>query len=182
MKKILLLLTLLGLTFLGCSENFNDTIVSGANTTENPTLSKIEDEELYTSQLIDGKKGGKIILDETYINGEGRVINVFVKLKIPRNAFEGTREIAMLPNPDDATIQFFPHMTFNKVVKLKYVITGLDLRAMGYTHGNHDFAFFSDDGDTQIIQSRKSHVNLNQNKIKVRNAKLHHFSRYGWIR
>ena len=148
-------------------------------------LSKKGDSEpavLFTSKTIKGKKGGTMILDVTYVTDEGRELEVYVKLEIPKRAFHGTSEISFLPNPEDATIQFFPHMAFDKPVKIKYRIKGLDLEEMGYTHGNHDFAFFSDEGETEIIDCSKSHVNLNKNEIKVQNAKLDHFSRYGWIR
>ena len=45
-----------------------------------------------------------------------------------------------------------------------------------------DFAYFSESGDIELIESDKSHVNVSQDQIKVINANLNHFSRYGWIR
>jgi hypothetical protein len=90
--------------------------------------------------------------------------------------------IVLEPGPENVTIQFFPHMNFQDTVKLDYTITGLDLQAMDFTHGHHDFAFFCTDGNIEIIEATTSHANLPQNTISVHNAKLLHFSRYGWIR
>jgi hypothetical protein len=57
------------------------------------------------------------------------------------------------------------------------------LEDFGYTTtGTYDFAYFTNNGDTELVESDISHANIPQNKISVQNAKLNHFSRYGWIR
>ena len=186
MKKTILLLLLLGITFLGCNDNLDNSIVTTPNNSklieqqppapENPTIVSV-------SKLIDGKKGGWIEWDTSYVNGNGREIYSSMSLRIPRNAFQGTREIVIQPNPEETTIQFFPEMAFKKPLKLYYEVWGVDLQALGYlTSGRYDFAYFDDYGNIELIKSKQSSVDIHNNKIRVLNAKLYHFSRYGWVR
>ena len=89
----------------------------------------------------------------------------------------------MFLNPEDASIQLYPEMTFARDVRMDLWYIGVDLQAMGYTSsGDVDFVYFADNGDIEIIENNKSSVDLNKDQIKVMNARLNHFSRYGWIR
>ena len=184
MKKIILLFILVGITFLGCNNNLDSTINSSNTNTDKLTNPQSPiNPQLYISKSIDGKKGGWIEWDTSYVNGNGREIYSSVSLRIPKNAFPGTRKITVIPNPEETTIQFFPEMAFKKPLKLYYEVWGVDLEALGYlTSGNYDFAYFDDYGNIELISSKQSRVDLHNNKIKVLNAKLNHFSRYGWIR
>ena len=178
MKKIILLLFLVGITFLGCNDNLDNTIISSPTEAD-----KFINPQLFASKLIDGEIGGKLVLDETFINGEGREINVYACLRVLEGSYQGTINISMLANNENVSIQLFPEMKFNRDVRLDLVYTGIDLEALGYTTtGSVDFACFADNGDVELIENDLSHVNIPQNQISVRNAKLPHFSRYGWIR
>ena len=182
-KKVILLLILAGITFLGCNDNSDNTISSPTEADKliNPQQSIYQ--HLFASKLIDGEIGGKLELDETFINGEGREINVYARLRVLEDSYKGTINISMLANDEDVSIQLFPEMNFNRAVRLDLIYTGIDLKALGYTTtGNVDFAYFADNGDVELIESDFSHVNIQQNQISVRNAKLSHFSRYGWLR
>ncbi|MBT8386923.1 MAG: hypothetical protein KJO12_05880 [Ignavibacteria bacterium] len=184
MKKTFLLLIIVGITFLSCSDNLDNTIVispTEADKLINPNPSIYQ--HLFASKLIDGEIGGELVLDETFINGEGREINVYARLRVLERSYKGTINISMLANDEDVSIQLFPEMNFNRAVRLDLIYTGIDLKALGYTTtGNVDFAYFADNGDVELIESDFSHVNIQQNQISVRNAKLLHFSRYGFIR
>ena len=178
MKKSLLLLIFVGITFLGCSDNFNNTPVSPSS-----ELNIFKESRFYVSKIIDGYTGGWIEWDTSYVNGKGGKIYASVSLKIPKKAFNGTREIIIIPNPEETTIQFFPEMVFNKSLKLDYEIWGFDPEPLGYlSSGKYDFAYFDDYGNIELILSKQSKVNIQKSRIKVLNAKLEHFSRYGWIR
>jgi len=178
MKNTILLLLLFGFTFLGCNENLDNTIV--------PSKVNIEKEvgsNYYASELIDGEIGGWIIINDYYINAQGEPITIYLRLRILPGSYQGIQNIEMFLNPDDASIQFYPEMTFSREVRLDLWYIGIDLRALGYTSsGDVDFVYFADNGDIEIIVNNKSSVDLNKNKIQVHNAKLTHFSRYGWIR
>jgi len=178
MKKIFLLCFLVGVTFLSCSDNIDNPIVSSHSNTDLTSQG-----QSFTAKLIDGVIGDELILNETFNDITGNEINVYARLRILENSFPGTVTITMIPNAEDLSIQFFPEMTFNRDVRLDLAFTGVDLEALGYTEtGTVEFAFFANNGDTELIESDISQVNLPQKKISVQNAKLNHFSRYGWIR
>lgn len=187
MKKIILLLVIAGITFLGCTDNLDNTIVSTPTNTDNLTKSMPRSTNIYTwlyaSKLIDGSIGGIFIFDTTFVNAAGREINVYARLKIEPGSFNGITEICMIPNVENLSIKLFPEMTFSQEVKLTLIFTGIDLKTFGYTEtGNVEFVYFPDFGVIEPIESDLSHVNLPQDQIKVMNARLWHFSRYGWVR
>lgn len=191
MKKTFALFSLIGIIFLGCNENFDNTNISAPTSVKNLTKDQvfISDEEteslpnvITISKLIDGDVGGDFYLDTTYVNYQGREINVFAHLKIKPAAFQGVSLITMKLNPEKSHIHFSPELIFSKDVKLSVTYTGIDLSALGYTRsGHYDFVFF-DKGGTETILNDESKVDMEKQEIKVKNAKLEHFSRYGWMK
>ncbi len=187
MKKVILLLFVAGITFLGCNDNLDNTIVTTPSTTDDFSNSVPRpiniNTWLYASKLIDGSIGADFIFDTTIVNAAGSEIEVYARLKIPPGAFNGITEIVMIPNFETLSIKLLPEMTFNAEVKHTLRIKGVDLRLYGYDKtGPIDFAYFDDNGGIELIESHLCHVNLEENEIKVMNARLNHFSRYGWIR
>jgi len=178
MKQLFLLCFLVGITILSCSDNIDNSLVSSQINTDITSPG-----QLSLSKIVDGVIGDEIILTKTFNDIAGNEINVYARLRILDNSFPGTVAITIIPNVEDLSVQFFPEMTFNRDVRLDLVFTGIDLEKFGYTTtGTYDFAFFADSGDIELIESDISQVNIPQNKISVQNAKLNHFSRYGWIR
>ncbi len=178
-----LLIIFVGITFLGCTDNLDNSIVTAPTVSPLYKSKSSSDTQLYTSKFIDGKIGGVFILDSTYINSEGREIKVSANLRFPPGAYEGRINIAMAINDADLSIQLFPEMAFNKVVKLDLVFSGIDLESFGYTkNGVVDFVYFDDNGTIELIEVNQSNVNIHHNRIGVKKASLHHFSRYGWSR
>jgi len=192
-KTKLLFILFLGITFLGCSDNLDNSPVATTITAEKLTYSHRSEYGpntptgteplLHASQLINGEVGGWLILNENYINSAGREIDVYARVRVLPGAYEGTVNIEMFLNDEDVSLQLFPEMTFNREVRLDVWFRGADLEALGYTESRDvDFAYFADNGDVELIENQKSQVNIRKNKIAVRNAKLNHFSRYGWTR
>jgi hypothetical protein len=180
MKKAFLLLLLVGITFLGCNDNLDNTIAPAPSSTE---LDKLIGSQLFTSKLINGEIGGWVTVSQTYVNGAGNQSYVYARLRFLPGSFQGTENIEMVFDFEDVSVQFFPEMSFNRDVKLDLWFQGTDLQSLGYsTSGNVDFVYFDDNGNIELIENNYSKVNLSQNKIKVLNAELSHFSRYGWIR
>jgi hypothetical protein len=178
MKKLFLLSILVGITFLSCSDNQDVNIVSAHSITDLSSSG-----QLYAAKLINGKIGDELILNETYIDSNGREIHIYARLHVLENSFFGNETITITPNVEDLSIQFSPEMIFDRDVRLDLVFTGIDLEKFGYTTtGTYDFAFFADNGDIELIEADLSHANIPEQKISVQNAKLNHFSRYGWIR
>lgn len=141
------------------------------------------DNNLYSSKLINGETGGEIIFVKTFTNDEGKLISLNAALFIPPGAFEGTVNIEMVIDDKDASIDFYPEMNFTKDLSLNFWFIGIDVQALGYTEtAEIDFAYFALDGETEIIESNFSGVDITINQIIVLNAQLDHFSRYGWVR
>lgn len=191
MKKTFLLFSLIGIIFFGCSDNSDNTNISAPTNINNLTKDQIftSDQEIETashilsiSKLIDGESGGELLIDTAYTNYQGRQIEVYGKLTIKESAFQGSEYITMKLNPESATIKFFPELVFENDVKLSVTYTGIDLVALGYTtSGHYDFVFF-DKGGIEITLNDESKVDMDKQEIKVKNAKLEHFSRYGWLK
>jgi hypothetical protein len=101
-------------------------------------------------------------------------------LRIPKGAFQGTEIITMTVNDEYAAIHFYPEMVFFKNLKFFQSFEGLDLE--NYQTGKLDFVFITDDGTLELIKKNGVQVVFPQGIVRVQNAKLPHFSRYGWIR
>jgi hypothetical protein len=145
MKKAILLIILIGITFLGCSDNLDNTLLStpiespnfinqklALSDVENLTDPRLERDphtdrntantdlkKLSVSKLINGETGGELIIDTTYINYQGRLINVFGRIFFVDSSFTGTTEFTMVLHPEDTSVELFPHnMVFDRVARV----------------------------------------------------------------
>jgi hypothetical protein len=130
--------------------------------------------------MIDGDVGGRIIMEKYYIADNGDSISIFADLRIPAGAFPGNETISITVDDKFAVIHFLPSMVFADTLKLFQSINGLDLSS--YTNATLDFVFINDKGNIELIKKNGVQVNVPQGFIRVQNAKISHFSRYGWIR
>jgi hypothetical protein len=191
MKNTLVLFSLIGIIFFGCSDNSDNTDISAPTSINNLTKDQsfTSDQEIESTshilsitKLIDGEVGGELSIDTIYINYQGRQIDVFANLKIKKSAFQGLTLITMMLNPEAAKVKFFPDLIFTNDVKLSVTYTGIDLEALGYTtSGHYDFVYFGK-GGVETTLNDESKVDMDKQEIKVKNAKLEHFSRYGWLK
>jgi hypothetical protein len=180
---------------LGCEDTSN--IVDPINTSRSANYNKITDfayeliplppksplwvDSIFTiSQEINGDVGGRMIMEKYYISLEGDSVIIEVDLKIPVGAFQGTKTIKMTIDDNFAIIHFYPAMVFQDTLKLTQRFEGLDLT--NFVKGKLNFVFLHDDGSIEIIQSDGLKINKDRGIVKVNNARLLHFSRYGWIR
>ena len=188
MNKLLTIGLFSFLLFFGCNNNLDNSVVV-------PTLNKADAVDnlappigtictwLYATKFVDGSIGDEFIYDTTFTSHDGREINVYARLKIPPGAFEGVTKFTMIPNIETLSIQLFPEMAFNLIVKLDMRLTGIDVKSHGYNSNRHvDFVYYDNFGGTEIIFNDLSKVNIDLDQIKVNGAKLEHFSRYGWVR
>ena len=138
------------------------------------------DSAFSLSQEIDGSVGGVMVMEKYYISEDGDSVFVEAELTIPKGAFQGVRTISMTLDTQDATIHFYPEMIFDNELKFSQYFRGLNLD--NYSTGTIDFYYITDDGSVELIKKNGVQVILPQGLLRVLNAKLHHFSRYGWIR
>lgn len=181
-KKIILSLFVLALFYSGCSDlntNTNpvNSTVSSKTVIKLPIKSGINIESVFSaSQLISGNNGGTVQLHNSYISGNTQV-TIDAVLSIPVGAFNGSKNISMQIG-DDAAIDFSPSSVFNIPLVLNLKITGVDLS--GVNPSDINFYYFSQDGSVTPVQNDGITITPQTGTLEIINAKLPHFSRYGW--
>ena len=199
MRYLLSTLLLIIILIAGC-ETSSDLLIDPANTSNNstneffieggiftyklmplPPKSPLwQDSVLTMSQIINGEIGGQMIMEKYYISLDGDSIHIWADLSIPAGAFQGTETITMTVDDEFAAMRFYPNMVFQDTLKLSQGFEGLDLT--NCNHGTVDFVFIDDDGTIEIIKKNGLQIIIPQGIVRVNNAKLFHFSRYGWVR
>jgi len=193
MKTITLIL--LGLIFLAGCDNSIDEIVNSPAITPLLTETEVSEDDLLPlpkrsalwmdsvftmSQEIDGAVGGKMILEKYYISEDGDSVSFKADLTIPEGAFQGVRTITITADDRVAFVHFYPEMAFEKELKFNQSFKGLNLE--NYESGKIDFCYLAPDGTIEVIKRDGVEIKLREGQVKVSKAKLHHFSRYGWVR
>ena len=92
----------------------------------------VEMDENQISKVIDGAKGGLIVIIMLKESQLELVITTGV-LVIPQGAFKALKKLQCFTNSETASVQFFPPMKFDKPLILNLLFTGLN---------NNRFKFF----------------------------------------
>ena len=194
MKTILTVLMAAIVFLFGCDTS-TDLTVNPAEDNSNTQVSDSMDYELIPlpkksalwmdsvftiSQLIDGSVGGRIIMANYYISEMGDSVEFEVDLRIPAGAFQGSETITITVDSDSAAVHFYPEMVFAEELRLFQSFEGLNLENM--QTGTIDFVYMCDDGSIELIKKNGVQIVVPQGIVRVQNAKLLHFSRYGWVR
>jgi len=192
MLRYMLLLAMLSLFVVGCSEESNMLAPVDNLNTNQPNWISLPNQQSATgmsimsqpsfqeSQLIDGKKGGTIKIDTKYKGGPNGEVKIKAELEFPKNAFEGRVYFTMNMSAENENATFLPHAVFNKPAKYNLEFKGLDLS--GIDPDNVDFVYQAEDGSYEKIDREKIEINIKEGKVKVKDAELPHFSRYGFVR
>jgi len=189
MKTILTVLMFAIVFLFGCDTS-NDLTVNPAVDNSNtqvfkliplPKKSALWMDSVFTiSQLIDGSVGGRIIMANYYISETGDSVEFEVDLRIPAGAFQGSETITITVDSDSAAVHFYPEMVFAEELRLFQSFEGLNLENM--QTGTIDFVYMCNDGSIELIKKNGTQIVVPQGIVRVQNAKLLHFSKYGWIR
>jgi|PlaIllAssembly_1097288.scaffolds.fasta_scaffold06403_4 hypothetical protein len=197
MKTILKILLLAMVLIWGCDTTSDITINTPEERNDNtpeplflnvnceliplPNKSPLWEDSIFSiSQEIDGAVGGRILLEKYYISDIGDSIAISSDLYITAGAFEGLKTISMTVDDNYAIIHFSPEMVFADTLRLFQHFEGLELDQ--YPTGTIDFCFVGENGKIEIIKKNGLQIIVPQGIVRVQNAKLLHFSRYGWIR
>lgn len=185
--SIFLFLLFSSIIFYSCDSTENSIL-----TAENSKLNVSDSSEpnsnndfpdFQITKTINGLIGGEILIDTILVNKQGDLVRVETSLRFDSLSFEGEREITIIPDINDASIQFFPEMNFYKKVKLQLVYTDIDLEDLGFNSNSKvDFIFTGTDGEYEPIEYSFCIINWPQQQLRVSNAKLSHFSRYIFVR
>jgi hypothetical protein len=184
MKKITTALAMLLLFVVGCTDQTNVTAPEQSPTQQLklvrlPVPQGLSLETLYTEyKYIRGSDGGYFTEQFSYQTPTGTV-TIDSRLSFPRYAFYGSETFSQTFNTETASLEFGPSMQFNKPVLYTLTITGLDLSDINTT--TLSFVYVAPDGSITGVEYDSITVDTATNKIKVTNAQLNHFSRYGFV-
>jgi hypothetical protein len=185
MRRSIYLFALLTLFVVGCSEEssvlspVNDVSISEPNWIALPQAVGMQAEKISSSQKsINGAIGATWKWNTSYTGTLGRVTIDFNMVFKP-NSFSGTKTITQ--SHDDATCvsTFNPSMVFNTPVICTVTYAGLDLS--GINPSTVKFAYLAANGSVQYASHEGITVNLSTKTLSVKNAKIPHFSRYGFV-
>ncbi|MBM4175916.1 MAG: hypothetical protein FJ213_07060 [Ignavibacteria bacterium] len=148
---------------------------------EQQTPDGISLQKIYftVSKNINGKDGGKLELKNEYPGGPFGKVKVELKLEFKDKSFEGERLISMTVQPEFGSAVFQPHGTFAKPAEYDAKFEGLDLR--GIDPKKVRFVYMAEDGTYEFIPFDKIKVDIGKGILKVEEAQLPHFSRFGFV-
>ncbi len=184
MKLVKYFIALSFLIIIGCSESLVDSnqpqnVQNFAKhnwiALNNQNSASVES-NLSASEVIKKNKGGKINLNE-----RAGSIKIKAKLDVPKNAFSNdeTLLVTVSADPYSASVNFEPSpYTFDKELSFDLEYDGLNLN--GIDKSEIDFGYLAPDGS--FVKAEYDKIDLHNDKLKVKNARISHFSRYGFIK
>jgi len=187
MKKLLLTIAVAALFLFGCQDE-NSLVQPVQNQATQNTAQKtwlkladksgsaVETDYYQGNKNIDGKKGGILAIQFTFRNS----VTVSGNLVVPKNAFKGKMVVSANVNSSEATATFYPTpYTFN--TPLSYTVEYHNLDLSGIDPSTVDFYYLAEDGSLQKANYDHLEVDVSSGYLKVENAQLPHFSRYGFV-
>jgi len=215
MKKLILVISLIGFTFFGCSDsnivepNSTDNTSIQANTVNFIELPQISElrlmKEVSTSKLITSKDGGNLKIDYKIDKAPFGDFQMKSELKVPKNAFsENELLFNMILDDQTTSVSFFPSpKKFSVPLELDLEYKGFDASKINIQ--TLSFIYLGSDGSVEKIQFDEIEfvkgdltVKINKNgimeikgidnydtkmesKLKIKNARIIHFSRFGFV-
>jgi hypothetical protein len=188
MKKLLVIASLIALVFFGCNTDNSivepEMSISKAGKTEvnwiklpagfEESLKK----DISTSRWVDGTQETLMEINTNYSGGVHGWVSVTANLRFQRNSFVGWKYISMSINDEFGTGTFSPAGAFLIPAIYNITIQGVDLS--GVNPANVNFVYLAPDGTYQSVVHDGIFVDLSVGKLQISNARLPHFSRYGF--
>lgn len=186
MKNFIILTSIVLISLLGCKPESNVLSPNEPATLKTKQLvklpapkSKLTIETLYTqSKYINGYNGGTFNAQFEFQSTQGN-ITITSQLVFPSGAFSAGKTITQTFNTETASLEFGPAMQFNSAVKYTLTVSGLDLT--GINPATLDFVYVASDGSITGVQYDSITMDVSTGSLKVTNARLEHFSRYGFV-
>jgi hypothetical protein len=186
MKFLLSFSLFSALIFFGCNQEneINSPIDSSTNLTSSKqwiTLSddgglSIEDTFTKTKKKASGDRGWNITFDHTFSSG----IRIMGDLNCPKGAYDGRLTFSFTLSDNVTAIDFDPSpFTFDVPVEYTIIYEGLNLA--GLNPEDVDFYYIAPDGSLVKAEYDRLEVNIATGSLFVLDAKLPHFSRYGFV-
>ncbi len=127
---------------------------------------------------INGDSGGEFQQWYSYQSSSG-TISQFADLDFLPGAFTGIKNISMTYNTDGAAMELGPSMQFSAPVEYTYKIYGLDLSNVN--PATLEFVYIDANGNMYTVDYDYVTMDVNTGMLKVVDAILPHFSRYGFV-
>ncbi|HRN25068.1 MAG TPA: hypothetical protein PLH53_02635 [Ignavibacteriaceae bacterium] len=186
MKKFITINLIMIALLFGCNPDAN--VISPDDSTNNKQLKLIElpkqvqglsiETLLTRSKNINGYYGGSFAEQFDYQSTTG-VVSITSQLVFPANAFSGTVTITQTFNTETASLEFGPAMVFNAAAKYTLTVSGMDLT--GINPNTLDFVYVAQNGSITGVVYDSITMDVTTGTLKVTNARLNHFSRYGFV-
>lgn len=132
---------------------------------------------------INGEKGGKVYLGHkfaTTISGQSEKVKLYAELDIPCGAFSGDLTFEIIFDIENLAVELYPSpYTFDKPVLLNLEFKNVDLS--GFDPSIFVFDYL-DGTEPENLKVKSAKIDIENNRLLIKEAELHHFSRYGWTR
>ena len=186
MKYLITLALFSALIFLGCNQDADITSPIDLSTESSfekqwITLSSnsgfsIEETFTKTKKKANGRKGWNITFDHTFSNG----VRSYGDLDCPKNAYDRKLTFSFTLSNEVTLTDFNPSpFTFEIPVEYTIIYEGLDLT--GLNPEDVDFYYVASSGALVKAEYTRLEVNIATGRLFVLDAKLPHFSRYGFV-
>ncbi|MFC2085491.1 hypothetical protein ACFLS9_10565 [Bacteroidota bacterium] len=196
MKKLFLviLIAAVGSFYMGsCNPD------SGLTSPEEPTINKGSEpnwitlpvnsrqvlrKEFSASQRIKQYTGGTIEINESYSGGPLGTVTVSATISFDpqfydRNLYGVNELITLVVDDETCTSKFSPDMDFLKPATYNVSYTGIDLSGIDPALVN--FVYQAEDGSVENMEYDRIDVDSSTGLLSVVNAKIPHFSRFGFV-
>ncbi len=184
MTKLLITIAVAALFLFGCQDQ-NSVVEPAKQSVQQPKTEKhwiaftenqknsVEGTQTW-SKSITGNLGG-------YFKGTkdlSPTVSAYVEIWVPDGAYLGTKTISATLSSETLTADFSPSpMTFDKPIYYTVEYFGVDLS--GINKDEIDFYYVAEDGSLQKAEYAELYVE--DDWLCVVDAKLPHFSRYGFV-
>ena len=135
--------------------------------------------EYTVYKWIEGEEGGRFNASYSYQSNSGQV-DQYSNLRFYPRAFSyDEKRISQTFNTEGAAMKFGPSMQFGGIVELSYTIYGIDVSNLD--PNTLDFVYIDANGNMVPVNYEYVTMDVNTGTLKVKNAELPHFSRYGFV-
>ena len=184
MKQLTIFLFASLLLILGCEQVTEvnpppERILNKQLVTLPTPVGSIVEDDLTVTKDINGENGGWFSEEFVYEGGLNGNVDINSILHFHLNSFSDTQTITQTFNTETAAITFGPSMQFNVPVDYTLIITGLDLTNVN--PNTLDFVYIDANGNMYAVQKEYVIMDVSTGMLKVKNAELDHFSRYGFV-
>jgi hypothetical protein len=187
MKKLTSTIAMLLLLAFGCTDQTNITSPEQSVQTQEPNWialpqgTGLQVNQIFSvSKNIVHKDGGTMSLNASYQGGNYGTVTITSTLFFPKACEPGKGQVYTMSHDDSYCVTTFgPPTDFDKELTFNITYTGVNLT--GINPSTVKFAYIAADGSVQYAVNDGIIVNLATGKLGVINAKIPHFSRYGFV-